>query len=333
MSSTTDSDEDNDLLMAAGQWATEQKSDEDEPTPVTSQADTSSNWEDVKKRKKSKEKETAVSSKEQSVQPKVDTRHVQSSTAPKIYSLHLTKVPFDATQSIIRYAFSQKGCQVTSVRLVYDTDHKTGERTFRGVAFVDFGDETSFQTGLKLHNTAFLGSNRKVNVRPTKTRGELSEIVKKTQERVASLIAKSKAAAESKKQEMEEGSGVDGNTAAAAGSNKRTREGGSGADTGSKKKKRKHSNKQNKERSHLNKADSSKKQSGEAAAPEKRSQPNKAQLAKEHVKEGARSETNRSKKKGKKNEDSSPTKLTKKQRAKKAAVIRSKKLASRANKK
>lgn len=101
------------------------------------------------------------------------------------YSLHVTKVPFDCTQADIRIAFGQKGCNITSIRLVYDRDQKTGERTFRGVAFLDLADRKSFELGLEFHNKSFLGGKMRVQVRPTRTKGELSEIVKKTEEKVS----------------------------------------------------------------------------------------------------------------------------------------------------
>jgi len=100
------------------------------------------------------------------------------------YSLHVTKVPFDCTQADIRIAFGQKGCNITSIRLVYDRDQKTGERTFRGVAFLDLADRKSLELGLEFHNKPFLGGKMRVQVRPTRTKGELSEIVKKTEEKV-----------------------------------------------------------------------------------------------------------------------------------------------------
>jgi hypothetical protein len=88
---------------------------------------------------------------------------------------------------------------VTSVRLVYDRDQKTGERHFRGVAFVDLADEQSYKLGLEFHNKSFLGKGRRVNVRPTRTKSELSDIVRRTEEKVATLIARSKEVAQTKK--------------------------------------------------------------------------------------------------------------------------------------
>ena len=104
------------------------------------------------------------------------------------YSLHVTKIPFDCTQADIRIAFGQKGCNIKSIRLVYDRDQKTGERTFRGVAFLDLADRKSFELGLEFHNKSFLGGKMRVQVRPTRTKGELSEIVKKTEEKVSQCI-------------------------------------------------------------------------------------------------------------------------------------------------
>ncbi|KAL3786102.1 hypothetical protein HJC23_003219 [Cyclotella cryptica] len=287
MASAVDSDEDDDLLLAAGQWASGQQSDEDDL--IAGQPEKAFERSDGMKKKR-KKKVPTESSDEQNAQHNVQTKEGPPETETKTFSLHLTKVPYDESQSSIRYAFSEKGCHVTSVRLVYDTDHQTGERNFRGVAFVDLADEASFQLGLKLHNTTFLGTNRKVNVRPTKTRSELSEIVRKTEERVASLIARSKLAASESKKRLREGDG-DGNV-----------------DT--KKKKRKHNNKRSDEKTQTKKADSEKRDSEGGGTKKHKRKSKKPGSAKES-----------------KSEETSSIKLTKKQRAKKAAVIR--KLASR----
>ena len=293
---SSDSEDDQDLLMAAGQWAQNENEMDDEAETPAAPADTSSNWDYVKNNKRDKKASVRVIAKAESKAP--------PTAVPKNYSLHLTKVPFDATQTSIRYAFIEKNCTVTSVRLVYDTNQKTRERTFRGVAFVDLADESSFRLGLKLHNTAFLGSKRKVNVRPTRTRNELSEIVKKTEERVAMLIARSK---EKKRARDEEGD-KDGE-----------------GDVDEKKKRRKNNKKKRVKSNKIDKKDDpSISDSTHTNADSVRTtkiiykdkQPNKKSRTKA-------SKSNTGTEDDKSNGVSN--KLTKKQRAQKAAIIRSKK--------
>jgi hypothetical protein len=288
--------EDEDLLLAARQWATEQNDEDDDGETSPHRAETTSNWDYVKKNKNDKKK-----SAKQHLQPKVETPG-QSTTATKNFSLHLTKVPFNSSQTTIRFAFTEKNCQVTSVRLVYDTDPKTHERTFRGVAFVDFADEASFDIGLKMHNTAFLGGKQRVNVRPTKTRGELSEIVKKTEERVAALIARSK----EKKRAREEGNDL-----------------GEKRDGETQKKRQKNNKKDMRKR---NTPQDSKKRDGRyenninTSRDNKEARTNKASTRKNA--DGITKSKSKQVKTVKSNADGTPLKLTKKQRAQKAAVIR-----------
>lgn len=289
---TSSDSEDEDLLMAAGHWA-EQNEDDDE-VEQTPQATNTSNWDEIKRKKRDKTKPV----KEENVKSKTET--VKAPVA-KNFSLHLTKVPFDASQSTIRHAFTAKKCQVLSVRLVYDTDPNTRERSFRGVAFVDLADEVSFNIGLKLHNTSFLGTNRKVNVRPTKTRSELSAIVKKTEERVAMLIARSK---EKKRAREEEGNGaVD--------------------ERGSAKKKRLKRNKKKKDKS----TEQDVEKNAIDTNTNNKNSPNTNQASsKKKRDEGSpkskQSKSRDTKKREGNKSDATPTKLTKKQRAQKAAVIR-----------
>mmetsp|Transcript_14696 Transcript_14696/g.30888 ORF Transcript_14696/g.30888 Transcript_14696/m.30888 type:complete len:411 (-) Transcript_14696:83-1315(-) len=216
---TTDSDDEEDdafLMEAAEQWATQTHNDvgdevdNKESKNDRDNASDGSVTEGKEKKKKSKKsrKEKKITkivdgvktkkNEEQSATTPATTPSLQLAT-PQKFSLHLTKIPYTATQSTIRFAFLQKGCHVTSIRLVYDTNQSTGEKHFRGVAFVDLADEISFQKGLEFHQTAFLGGGRKVNVRVTKSKGELSEIVKRTEQKVADLIARSKEKKEKEK--------------------------------------------------------------------------------------------------------------------------------------
>ena len=120
----------------------------------------------AKKRKKSVEKDPATSN--------------------QSFSLHVTQLDFDAKEYDLRNYFVEKGgCSVTSVRFVYDRG-LNDRKLFRGVAFVDVSDEESFRNALQLHHTTLLG--RRINVRPTKTRDELKDIVSRTQEIVREKI-------------------------------------------------------------------------------------------------------------------------------------------------
>jgi len=199
-----DDDDDDEILMAASAWASAQ--DEDEG----SSSSTDDNRHEViieSKKQKSTKKKVSGTDKGQSTLRDDNNTQCNRNTLPTpnisetttatrtatTYSLHLKNIPYDASQSDIRFAFLEKRCNVTSVRLVYDRDQKTGEKHFRGVAFVDLADEESYQRGItEFHNKAFLGKGRRVSVRPTRTKSELSDIVRRTEEKVANLIARSK---------------------------------------------------------------------------------------------------------------------------------------------
>lgn len=180
-SEESDEDDDNELLTAASAWA----------------SSTVQDVEDILV-----DDDAAVSGE---IESKIITSDVmqntnRSSLSQSIYSLHLKNVPYDASQGDVRFAFAEKGCNVTSVRLVYDRDQSTGERSFRGVVFIDFADEKSYNLGLKeFHNKSFLGKGRRISVRPTRTKSELSDIVRRTEEKVATLIARSKEVAQTKR--------------------------------------------------------------------------------------------------------------------------------------
>ena len=193
----SDEEEDDELLMAAaGQWAATAADDsgEEESSPKKSKK-SKKNKKQKKEKKEKKSKDKLPESSDAASIEKVEAAPLkteQQNATPRVFSLHLTKVPYEATQHDIRCAFGEKGCYVTSVRVVYDHNPSTGEKKSRGVAFVDLADEASYKRGLELHGTKFLGKKHNINVRPTRTKGELSEIVRKTQEKVAVLIARSK---------------------------------------------------------------------------------------------------------------------------------------------
>ena len=136
------SDEDDDELMAAaGKWA--EAADSEVDSSPKKKKKTKKN----KKQIRDKPKEGVESSSEKTVQTPIRT---EKNATSKVYSLHLTQVPYEATQTDIRCAFGEKGCHITSVRLVYDHDSTSGERHFRGVAFVDLA---SFDPAPDVHTT------------------------------------------------------------------------------------------------------------------------------------------------------------------------------------
>ena len=124
----------------------------------------------------------------QDASPNTETKPQQDDSR-KIYSLHITQLDYDASDYDVRNHFTSNGCIVTSVRLVYDRS-VDDRKLFRGVAFVDVADEESYQNALKLNRSKLLG--RTMNVRPTKTKTELANIVQRTKEKVKQKIQKYK---------------------------------------------------------------------------------------------------------------------------------------------
>ena len=118
----------------------------------------------------------------------------------KLYSLHVTQLSYEANEHGIRTIFAEAGCLISSIRLVYDGIG--AERTFRGVAFLDVCDEESYKKALALNRRMLLG--RRMNVRPTKSKDELIDIVARTKEIVAMKIQRQK-----DKQEAKENPDVD----------------------------------------------------------------------------------------------------------------------------
>jgi RNA recognition motif-containing protein len=101
------------------------------------------------------------------------------------WSLHVTQVSYQATAMDLRRHFSEAGCTVTDVRLLFDGRQR--RRRFRGVAFVDAADRQSYETALEQrHGSVLLG--RRINVRPVKSVEELASISAQTKERVAQTI-------------------------------------------------------------------------------------------------------------------------------------------------
>jgi RNA recognition motif-containing protein len=117
-----------------------------------------------------------------------ETEGVDQIQDKNTFSLHLTQLSFDTKEYDIRTLFEKNGCILTSVRKVYD--RSGSEKTFRGVAFVDVADKKSFDMALALDRRVLLG--RRINVRPTKTKEELADIVERTKELVAEKIRQGK---------------------------------------------------------------------------------------------------------------------------------------------
>ena len=138
-----------------------------------------------KKDKTSKKQQQLTSAQHSDLQP-------PSTPQKDFYSVHVTQISFQATEDDIRQHFVQAGCiGIQSIRFVYDftsqKDSTPKAKKFRGVAFVDLSDEQSYQHALrKLHGSLLL--SRKINVRPVKSKGELANIVEKTQTIVSEKI-------------------------------------------------------------------------------------------------------------------------------------------------
>jgi RNA recognition motif. (a.k.a. RRM, RBD, or RNP domain) len=177
-----DDDDDDDILAAVAAWA----GDDEDP-----------NLETASKDKIVKKQGTGQDRNDHARPPSLSSLPSSSSTKKSdetaTYSLHLTQLPFDATDFDIRKLFSDHGIgamSVLSVRMVYDHDVQTGRKTvFRGVAFVDMTDEQSYDRALKLNHKVRI-RGRKLNIRPTRTKLQLAEIVSKTRERVQEAIRK-----------------------------------------------------------------------------------------------------------------------------------------------
>mmetsp|Transcript_14633 Transcript_14633/g.31737 ORF Transcript_14633/g.31737 Transcript_14633/m.31737 type:complete len:260 (-) Transcript_14633:196-975(-) len=97
------------------------------------------------------------------------------------YSVHLTQLPYEAKVREVRSVFEKQNCVITSLRFCYGQrdGRNGGERPFKGVAFCDFADKASLDRALELDKTIFPGYSRRMNVRPTKTKEELADIVEK----------------------------------------------------------------------------------------------------------------------------------------------------------
>ena len=107
--------------------------------------------------------------------------------SPKNLSLHITQLPFDTNELDLRRLFAEQGCAVSSIRLVYDRDEHGRKTVFRGVAFVDLSTSDSYEKALALNRKSSI-RGRKLNIRPTRSKQELANIVSQTQSLVQEKI-------------------------------------------------------------------------------------------------------------------------------------------------
>eukprot|EP00750_Incisomonas_marina_P008689 INCI15592.2.p1 GENE.INCI15592.2~~INCI15592.2.p1 ORF type:complete len:230 (-),score=59.47 INCI15592.2:121-810(-) len=91
------------------------------------------------------------------------------------FSVHITHVPFTATQADLDEFFKGHDCVVDDIRMVRK-HNKEGERVFTGVAFVDFFDEQSMRKALSLHQSKLWPGSLKINIRRTLDKGRLAAV-------------------------------------------------------------------------------------------------------------------------------------------------------------
>jgi len=110
------------------------------------------------------------------------TNSLETNSKTESLSLHVSQLPFDITKPKLAAYFEAHGCVISQekgVRLCHNSD---GDLS--GVAFVDFADKKSVVNGLKLHRSRFGG--RLINVRPTKSKEELAQIVAEKEKKLIS---------------------------------------------------------------------------------------------------------------------------------------------------
>jgi hypothetical protein len=233
-------DEDGWIIQQAEVWATAGSTGSVTETKANDTANSTGNQKDsvsvtLKITDKSPVKDKVERVKSKSKKRKLSTQPEPSSTTsfsktllpssqqqeqqrPQMYSLHLTQLSYDATDFDIREHFIRHGCMnIPSIRLVYDhQDNAKGDgwkpKKFRGVAFVDIYMDTyeSYETLIQqLHGSTML--QRKINVRPVKSKVELASIVQQTKLYVHQQIQIEK---EKKKMKQNDVSGVSRKNAA-----------------------------------------------------------------------------------------------------------------------
>jgi len=183
-SSSVESDSDDEMLLMASKWA---KQKEDELQDIGSKREPAS----------------------PATTPYYPSNFTTSIKENNTYSLHVTNLPYNATKPEIMRYFMKKGCEISSTRLVYNHHVSRGDRDtkkllpksgFTGVAFIDFVNEESYNKALEMDKEYWIDENdnykdqgkkdgrgwrrRRINVRPTKTKEELAQIVENTKQRL-----------------------------------------------------------------------------------------------------------------------------------------------------
>ena len=94
------------------------------------------------------------------------------------FSVHVTHVPFSATQHDLDAFFRGHHCAVDDIRMVRKLNHHQdgGERVFTGVAFVDLSDAESHAKALGLHQSKLWPGSLKINIRPTLDKTKLATV-------------------------------------------------------------------------------------------------------------------------------------------------------------
>jgi hypothetical protein len=182
VSSSSESDSEDEILLMASTWAKQKE-------------------EEFQKDKSKGESPSAA------IAPYYPSNFNNSTNKNHVYSLHITNLPYNATKPEIMRYFMQKGCDISSTRLVYNHHVSRGDKKmlpksgFTGVAFIDFENEESYNKALEMDKQPWIDENdsskdhekndgrgwrrRRINVRPTKTKEELAQIVENTKQRLA----------------------------------------------------------------------------------------------------------------------------------------------------
>ncbi len=209
-----------DLFDAAAQWAQMKEDEDDEDHDHDDTSGTNSKI-GKKRRNETSKKEKQQTTLQQSSSFNPSAPYNPASISPvrerktqrASYSLHITNLPYDATQLSIHKAFTAKGCKVMSTRPVfsYHVSRKDKElkskgqaqgpkNGFTGVAFIDVADEESYKKALDMDKMVWVKDGekgeeedskkgrgwrrRRINVRPTRTKEELADIVSRTKEKL-----------------------------------------------------------------------------------------------------------------------------------------------------
>jgi hypothetical protein len=218
-------EEDYDLFNnAVSKWA-ELKEKEEEQSETVEQASSHHNKSTVTKSISSQSSQSIISEKGTEIAYLGNRKSTTTNAKNNSFSLHITNLPYTAQKETICSIFTKHGCRVTSTRLVFNYHNKNRMNTksdksnpktngFTGVAFVDLADKKSFQKGLELNRLRWshlvedskkqvkgntndkkkkknidkdidISYNGRINVRPTRTPEELAQIVNNTKEKLA----------------------------------------------------------------------------------------------------------------------------------------------------